>query len=331
MLDVQNLIGKPKIYETKVDEYTSRFEVDYLPRGFGHSFGNAIRRAILGYNYGGAVTGIKIKGVPHEYEVVDGVKESVMDMLLNVKKLRFKIDENAERVQWHSQRFTGVGKYYSDSLKLPSGVEVLNENYYLFEITDPSVELIVDLRVEKGYGYYSIDYLRKRDENQEENDIGTILVDNDFRVVNYVTYDIEEHIDDFSGFSKDRLILELQTVSSKVSPKEILTFVGEVISSYANLLVFDESYIDKSLMSDYYDMSESLEESSSEQNVKTMPIDAIPLSERTRNALIKNKILYVEDLEKKKKSELLSMKGVGRKAVDEISESLEQIGKSLIG
>lgn len=330
MLDVQNLIWKPKIYETKVDEYTSRFEVDYLPRGFWHSFGNAIRRAILWYNYWGAVTWIKIKWVPHEYEVVDWVKESVMDMLLNVKKLRFKIDENAERVQWHSQRFTWVWKYYSDSLKLPSWVEVLNENYYLFEITDPSVELIVDLRVEKWYGYYSIDYLRKRDENQEENDIWTILVDNDFRVVNYVTYDIEEHIDDFSWFSKDRLILELQTVSSKVSPKEILTFVWEVISSYANLLVFDESYIDKSLMSDYYDMSESLEESSSEQNVKTMPIDAIPLSERTRNALIKNKILYVEDLEKKKKSELLSMKWVGRKAVDEISESLEQIWKSLI-
>ena len=91
-------------------------------------------------------------------------------------------------------------------------------------------------------------------------------------------------------------------------------FAGEVLASYAKLFIFDDVYIDKSVLVDYNDLNEETEMPAEEVgSVKTMPIDALPLSERTRNALIKNNILYVEDLEKKKKSELLVMKGVGRK------------------
>ena len=104
-----------------------------------------------------------------------------------------------------------------------------------------------------------------------------------------------------------------------------------MISSYAKLFIFDDAYVDKSLLVDYYDIVETNEKMTEEMNIKTVPIDALPLSERTRNALIKNEILYVEDLEKKRKSELLSMKGIGRKAVDEIIDSLANMGKSLEG
>ena len=98
------------------------------------------------------------------------------------------------------------------------------------------------------------------------------------------------------------------------------------------LFIFDNVYIDKSVLVDYDDLVEEPENIVEESSLaKTMPIDALPLSERTRNALIKNNILYVEDLEKKKKSELLVMKGVGRKAIDEITSSLSNIGKVLIG
>jgi len=128
------------------------------------------------------------------------------------------------------------------------------------------------------------------------------------------------------------LNLEVKAKYEAISPKEIVMFAWEVLASYAKLFVFDNVYIDKSGLIDYEDLTEDssspVEESSS---VKTMPIDALPLSERTRNALIKNNILYVEDLEKKKKSELLVMKWVGRKAIDEITSSLSNIGKVLIG
>ena len=96
---------------TEIDDCTTKFELKNLPRGFGHTLGNAMRRIILAYNLGGAVTGLKIKWVPHEYFVIDGVKENVVNILLNFKRLRFTFDEKMESIQWISQRFKGLGEY----------------------------------------------------------------------------------------------------------------------------------------------------------------------------------------------------------------------------
>ena len=333
MLNIQHFIGVPKISFSQLDDGATRFELKYVPRWFWHTLWNALRRIILAYNLWGAVTGLKIKGVPHEYDVITGVKENVISILLNFKKLRFKIDENAESLQRIAQRFKGIGRYTASDLKFPSGVQLLNWDEFLFEITDSSTEINLELRVEKGYGYYSLEYLRQRDRKEKDTEeVGLLLVDNDFSLVDYVRYDVEEVIEDFSGSTKDALNIEIKVKYDNISPKEIIMFAGEVLTSYAKLFVFDNVYIDKSVLVEYDDLSEAEEALPEESgSVKTMPIDALPLSERTRNALIKNNILYVEDLEKKKKSELLVMKWVGRKAIDEITSSLANIGKVLIG
>ncbi len=333
MLNIQHFIGVPKISFSQLDDGATRFELKYVPRWFWHTLWNALRRIILAYNLWGAVTGLKIKGVPHEYDVITGVKENVISILLNFKKLRFKIDENAESLQRIAQRFKGIGRYTASDLKFPSGVQLLNWDEFLFEITDSSTEINLELRVEKGYGYYSLEYLRQRDKKEKDTEeVGLLLVDNDFSLVDYVRYDVEEVIEDFSGSTKDALNIEIKVKYDNISPKEIIMFAGEVLTSYAKLFVFDNVYIDKSVLVEYDDLSEAEEALPEESgSVKTMPIDALPLSERTRNALIKNNILYVEDLEKKKKSELLVMKWVGRKAIDEITSSLANIGKVLIG
>ncbi len=333
MLNIQHFIGVPKISFSQLDDGATRFELKYVPRWFWHTLWNALRRIILAYNLWGAVTGLKIKGVPHEYDVITGVKENVISILLNFKKLRFKIDENAESLQRIAQRFKGIGRYTASDLKFPSGVQLLNGDEFLFEITDSSTEINLELRVEKGYGYYSLEYLRQRDRKEKDTEeVGLLLVDNDFSLVDYVRYDVEEVIEDFSGSTKDALNIEIKVKYDNISPKEIIMFAGEVLTSYAKLFVFDNVYIDKSVLVEYDDLSEAEEVLPEESgSVKTMPIDALPLSERTRNALIKNNILYVEDLEKKKKSELLVMKWVGRKAIDEITSSLANIGKVLIG
>ena len=331
MLDIQKLIGSPKIIVSNVDDKTTKFEVKYLPRWFGNTLGNALRRIVLGYSVGWAITGLKIKGVPHEYYVIDWIKENVIDMMLNFKTLRFKVDEKAENIQRVSQRFSGVGAYTSSNIKLPGGIELLNEDVYLFEITDPSVELNIDIRIEKGYGYYSIDFLRTRDRKDEDNEVNMLLIDNDFKLVEYIKYDVQEVIEDFTGSTKDLLVLEIKSGFNKIPAKEIIMFAGEVLASYAKLFIFDNVYIDRSFLVDMEDLEKIQEKFQEETNVKTMPIDALPLSERTRNALIKNNILYVEDLEKKKKGELLLMKWVGRKAIDEINSALSNIDKSLIG
>lgn len=330
MLDIQKFIGRPKILVSNVDDLTTRFEVKNLPSGFWHTLGNALRRIILGYSIWAAITWMKIKGVAHEYYVIDGVKESVIDIMLNFKKLRFNLDEKVEPIQRVSQRFSGTGIYTSKNLKLPSGIELLNDDVYLFEISDPSLEINMEIRIEKWYGYFSIDYLRARDK-KEDSDANVLLIDNEFKMVEYVKYDVEEIIEDFSGSTKDELVLEIKSFFPDISPKQIVMFAWEVLTSYAKLFVFDDIYIDKSVLVEYDELEKDKEKYTEEINVKTMPIDALPLSERTRNALIKNNILYVEDLEKKKKWELLLMKWVGRKAIDEINSALWNINKTLIG
>jgi len=329
MLDIQKFIGAPKIISTEVDGMTSKFELQYLPRWFGHTLWNALRRIILAYNLGWAITWIKIKWVPHEYYVVDGVRENVIDMMLNFKKLRFKFDDNLENECYVSQRFSKIWKYTSDDLKLPSWVISLSEWSHLFEITDPSVELVIDIRIEKWYWYYSMDFLRSREKKSEERDVNMLLIDNDFKVVEYVKYEVEEVIEDFKWSVKDSLVIEVKSWFKDVSPKEMLMFAWEVLASYSKLFVFDDIYIDRTVLTSYEELNPTSNKLTEEMNVKTMPIDALPLSERTRNALIKNNILYVEDLEKKKKWELLLMKWVWKKAIEEINSSLWNISKAL--
>ena len=233
--------------------------------------------------------------------------QTVIDMMLNFKKLRFFFDEHIEPLQWVSQRFSGVGQYTAKDIKLPTGIELFNPDVVLFDITDPSVELNIDIRIEKGYGYYSIDFLRTR-EKKEDVDVHMLLIDNEFKLVESIKYDVEEVIEDFTGSTKDLLVLDVKPLYPTITPKEIVMFAGEVLASYAKLFVFDNVYIDRSVLVDFDDLHQEVAKAEHEVNIKTMPIDALPLSERTRNALIKNNILYVEDLEKKKKGELLLMK-----------------------
>ena len=108
------------------------------------------------------------------------------------------VDENIEKSQWISQRFKGIGVYAAADLKLPSGVTLVNPDTHLLEIGDASAEFIVDFRLEKGYGYYSMVFLRAREEKSDDTDVNLLLIDNDFKAVEYVTYAVEEVIDDFA-------------------------------------------------------------------------------------------------------------------------------------
>ena len=126
-------------------------------------------------------------------------------------------------------------------------------------------------------------------------------------------------------------IINIDTISKEVKPKDLLTYSGELLASYARLFVYDDAYIDKTFLVDYNDLEQETLVVEEEEERKITPIDVLMLSERTRNALIKNNILYVEDLEKKTKNELLSMKGVWKKAVDEIIDALKGIWKELAG
>lgn len=149
MLDIQQYIGNPFIAVSEKDNQTTVFELDNIPRGFGHTLGNALRRIILGYDMGGSVTGVKIDGVAHEYHIIDGVKESVIDMLLHFKTLRFSFKDTTDDVVWVECTLKGVGDHTASELSLPAGVVLLNPDAHLFSLSDPSQEIKMKLRIEK--------------------------------------------------------------------------------------------------------------------------------------------------------------------------------------
>ncbi len=331
MLDIQRYIWVPKVVTSKLDDGTDRYEVMYLPRWFWHTLWNAFRRIMLWYDFGAAITGLKINWYTHEYQVIEWMKETIIDFMLNLKKLRFKLDENTDSVVRVSQKFSWVWKYYSKDLDLPSDIEVLWKDDYICEITDPNLKLQFELRIEKGYWYYSIEFLKNREKQSENDEVWLILIDNDFRVVDSVKYTVEEVIDDFAWSMKDKLIIDVKMKYDTVSSKDFMAFAWEVLASYAKMFIFEDAYIDKSVLVDYESLNSWFGGDVEEEPKVTMPIDALPLSERTRNALIKNNILYVEDLEKKTKWELLIMKWVWKKAIDEINSALANMWKQLAG
>jgi len=332
MLDIQKFLGKPKI-EVKQDGNVSLFKFGPVPAGIGHSIGNLLRRTILAYNPAISVTGLKIKGVPHEYSTIDGVKESVLQIMLNFKDLRFKGDL-PENPIWLTKKFKGIGKYTVKDLDLPVWVEILTDDKYLFEITDPNLELEVSYRLEKGYRYLSVEELKKREQKDMDEEtgaeVGTMLIDNDFKVVKNVSYKVDEVIADFTSEPNDYIEIKIEPISDKINAKDLLAFAAEVGTSYLKMFVFPDSYVDADLFVDADELEDVKTGEVEVKEIKKTPIDSLAgLSERTRNALIKNGIEFVEDLEKMTRSELLAMKGVGKKAVDEIQEALEHEGKQL--
>ena len=329
MLDIHHYIWTPTITATNVDEFSSTFEIKYLPRWFWYTLWNSLRRIILGYSFWWAVTALKIKWVPHEYTVIDWVKESAMSILLNFKKLRFKTDESLDKIQRVSMKVKWVGTYTSSDFVLPAGIECLKSQEYLFEITEPSAEVYIEMRIERWYGYMSIEQLRARESKNEDTDISLLLIDNDFNIVERLSFTVDEVIDDFIGNTKDVITISMTTISPLINPKDVLAFAAEVLCSYWRLFLSPDAYVDRSFFVDYtpevwWPVSELT------STTRIQPIEILWLSERTRNALLKNNILFVEDLEKKKKNELISMRWVGKKAVDEIEDALVQIWKWLI-
>ena len=332
MLDLQKTIGTPHIAVENISKTATKFTIKNLPRGFWHTFWNSLRRLILGYSFAGSVTALKVKNAPHEYTVLEGVKESVLDILMNYESLRFKVDNHIDAITWVPQKFTDLGTVTSNDLKLPAGIELLTPDIYLFEITDPAAEVYVEYRIEKGYGYITIHQLREREKKLDSTDINLLLIDNSFSVVDYVQYSVEEVATDFTGGIKDTLTLEIQTLSEIISAKDLLKFAGKILSDYATLLMFDDAFLDESFFIAYDELKSNeieAQPSSVSINIKKQPIEILGLSERTRNALLKNSIMFVEELELKKKNELINMRGVGRKAVDEIEDSLKVHGKKL--
>lgn len=304
----------PNFVTQKVEETPTygKYIVDALPMSFGHSIGHAIRRTLLSSLEGAAITHVKFDEVDHMFATVKGVKESALEIILNLKQLRFKTSgEGPFQIKLTGK---GMGKLYGKDVK--SNIEVVNKDKYITEITAEKGRVNLEAIVEIGTGYSPI-------EEREKKETGYIPVDAFFSPVKKVNFKVEEaRIGRKSNL--DKLVLEIWTDGS-MKPHEALRKSALLLSEYfAHVLSGKDTPTPKVEIS----------EAESAQNVidkklYEIIIDELNLPSRVINALLRENIETVADLVKVGRDKLKVMKGVGKKSIELIEEELKKMGIQL--
>ncbi|XKT74262.1 MAG: DNA-directed RNA polymerase subunit alpha [Patescibacteria group bacterium UBA2163] len=205
------LPSKPRIVSEK--DNSGVYEIDGLYPGYGHTLGNSLRRIILSSIPGGAITTVKIDGVPHEFSTITGVKEDVIALILNLKKVRVSISDGEEYTISLSSK--GVTTVTAGDLVCPGQVEILNPEQHIAELTDKSAQLTAELTVRSGLGYVPKEVIQK-----DRVDVGVIALDSVFTPIRRVTYEVENmRVGDRTDFNRLRVSIE---TDGTLSPREAL-------------------------------------------------------------------------------------------------------------
>jgi len=307
------LPSKPKII--KEEDFKGVYEIDGLYPGYGHTLGNSLRRIILSSIPGVALTSLSIDGVKHEFSIISGVKEDVISIILNLKKVFFRFE--GTEVQLVSLNVKGPKIVTAKDLILPAGVEVFNKNLYLFEIVG-SNEVNIDMNLEKGIGYISKEQIER-----ERTAIGSISLDASFTPIKRASYEVENmRVGERTDFNRLRIIIE---TSGSITAKEALEYsIITMIKQLQAIVGFKEEISSDTVLSD--DMPEKVDTDIPLSKIK---IEDLGFSTRTENALIAGGVKTLAGLVKKSVEDLKELGGLGDKAIDEIKELLEGKGLSL--
>jgi len=304
----------PNFSTQKVEESATygKFILEPLPLSFGQSLGHALRRTLLSSLSGAAITNVKIEGVPHLFSTLKGVKESAMEIMLNLKALKFEAKgEGPFKVGLKAK---GPGKIYGKDLE--GEIKPVNTDVYIGEITDEKGKLELDAIIEVGTGYSSV-------EERESKQYGFTSVDAFFSPVKKVNFKVTEaRVGRKTNY--DRLTLEVWTDGS-VKPSEALQQSSAIL---ANFFAYFLSGKDTPQVK----VEQTEEEAKREQIDKKLYeiiIDELSLPSRVINALLREHIETVADLVKAGKEKLTNMKGVGKKSIELIDEELKKMGIQL--
>ncbi|MDO4696578.1 MAG: DNA-directed RNA polymerase subunit alpha [Neisseria sp.] len=291
----------------------TRAKVSMQPfeRGFGHTLGNALRRILLSSMNGFAPTEVAIEGVLHEYSTLDGVQEDVVDILLNIKGIVFKLHNRSE-VRLTLKK-SGAGAVFAGDIELPHDVEIVNPNHVICHLADNgSIEM--EIKVEHGRGYQTVSGRRSvRDENR----IGAIQLDASFSPISRVSFEVEPaRVEQRTDL--DRLVLDIETDGS-LDPEE-------AVRSAARILI-DQMSIFADLQGT--PVEEVEEKAPPIDPILLRPVDDLELTVRSANCLKAEDIYYIGDLIQRTETELLKTPNLGRKSLNEIKEVLASKGLTL--
>ena len=309
-------IEMPRITMEETDSYrTGKFVVEPLDRGYGHTLGNALRRVLLSNLPGAAVIGIMIEGVDHEFSTVKGVKEDVTEIILNLKSLNLKANytDKALVKELHIQK-SNAGIVTAADIDVDPEIDVLNPDLYICTL-DEGAKLDMTLYVGKGRGYVVADELK-----DPSRPIGYIPIDAIFPPVKFASYSVEPtRVGQSMDF--DKLTLNVKTDGS-LSAKDVLSLAAKALEDHVKLFV---------ALSDTISGMDILVSRSEDRQAKVleMNIEEMDLSVRSYNCLKRAGIHTVADLTRKTEEDMLKVRNLGRKSLDEVIAKLRGFGLDL--
>jgi DNA-directed RNA polymerase subunit alpha len=308
-------IEKPKIETVEMtgDGCYGKFVLEPLERGFGTTLGNGLRRVLLSSLPGVAARSIKIDGVLHEFSTIEGVKEDVTEIVLNVKGITAKLHcEGPKTVYINAQ---GEGEVTAGSIKPDAEFEVLDPSWHIATLSEDA-KLSMELTFDKGRGYVSSD----RNKQSVSGSIGMIPVDSIFTPVLKVNYAVENtRVGQITDY--DKLTLEVKT-DRTITAKEAVSLGAKVLCEHLSLFMnLSEDMLDTEILVE--------KDEKSKEKVLEMTIEELDLSVRSFNCLKRAGINTVEDLTNKTEEEMMKVRNLGIKSLEEVIEKLHSLGLSL--
>lgn len=297
-----------KVKEVTISPDYGEFIVEPLHPGYGHTMGNALRRVLYTSIPGSAITTVRISGVKHKFSTLKGLKENIVDLLLNLKEITFRLSENKPSATIKLS-VKGAKQITAGDLELSDGVEVVNKDQYIGSLSGDNAKLEIEMTVERGYGYSLA-------EERKSGTLGVITTDAVFTPVRRVNYNVvATRVGRQTNL--DKLILKVWT-NGTISPREAINQASKILASY-----FSQIYEPKS------------SEASSSSNVKSansgvaegllkMTIDELDLPTRIYNSLRNGGIETVEQLINTSRKDLISMRNMGGKSISAIEGKLQE-------
>lgn len=308
---------KPKIEiaEISEDNKYGRFVVEPLERGYGTTLGNSLRRIMLSSLPGTAVSFVKIKGVLHEFSSIPGVKEDVTEIIMNIKDLCIKNNSTSQEPKTAYIEASGTCVVTAGDIKVDSDIEILNPDLVIANLNGPDAALDMELTIRNGRGYVSADKNKELD-----SAIDTIAVDSIFTPVERVNLTVENtRVGQITDY--DKLTLDVYT-NGTLAPDDAVSLAAKVLSEHLSL------FIDLSESAQQIDVMVEKEEEEKDHAI-AMSIDELELSVRSYNCLKRAGINTVKELCDKTPEDMMKVRNLGRKSLEEVLGKLKELGLSL--
>ena len=302
---------KPNIKCLEADDENNyaKFVCEPLERGYGITIGNSLRRILLSSLPGSAITSVKIEGVLHEFTTVPNVVEDVPEIIINLKNVRLKLDKNEEKTL--RINFDGPGEVTAGDIETDGSVEVLNPDLHIATVSEGG-HLVIEMTADMGRGYNTAEKNKK-----QEQAIGVLPIDSIYTPVKKVNYSVENtRVGQMVDY--DKLTIEVWTDGS-LKPYEALSIAAKVMTGHLEL------FIDLSETAKNTQVMVEKEESKKEK-VLEMSIEDLELSVRSLNCLKRAAISTVEDLTNKTEADMMKVRNLGKKSLDEVTNKLHALG-----